>query len=441
MTRTLLSWAAAVLASLFVGDLAQAQFISTFATPLPHGPGTVPMTLPAAPMAAPVLMPIGALTAAPVGVYQFPGPVASRPDVGGWGDEHAEGAPTGGRVWAFADHLYGASKGAWLPPLVTAARPAVPLGMAGALHSPGTVVLFGGERVNNDFRSGMRAGGGYWFGADRRRGVDGSVFFLGESGERYAAASGPGGPTVARPLVAGFNGQNFGLPVAGPFPGGVTASADTFIIGTDVNYRRAVGMPDAGCGGGPGRFDLLVGYRYVHLGDTVDVWQASAPGPLAAVLPGVGGALVHDSFHTRNHFHGPQVGAVLARDLARCGLSLELLAKVAFGVTVSEADVVGTARAPGLAAVPLGVLVGPSNAGAYEDTHFAVVPEVGAKLGCQVWKQLRVTTGYSFLYWSAVRRAPSLIDLTVLAPGRPAVRDRIDDLWVQGWTIGAEWWY
>lgn len=389
MIRTLLTLTSIVV----VSGVASAQFNRTFATPLPHGPGTVALPFPLAPLAAPVLMPVCAPTAAPVALYDYSVPGAHPADMA---VPCADSCP---RLWVGAEFLYGATKGVWVPPLLTRA----PAGGTGALFTPGTVVAFGNERMGNDFRPGMRATAGYWFDPALRRGFDASLFFLGEYSEGLRATTGTS--VLVRPLVNGLTGANIGQPI-----GAATASADTFVIGADVNYRRGLA-----CG-----LDLLVGYRYAHLGDTVDVWTTGTPA-----------GLTHDSFHSRNHFYGPQVGVASVRDLAACGLTLEFLAKIALGVTASEADVVGTSP----------VLAGPPIAGAYTATHFAAVPEVGTRLVYRLGERFRASTGYSLVYWSAVQRAAEQIDLTVLAPGRPGYRDRTTDLWMQGWTVGVEWRY
>lgn len=436
--------AAGLFAALAGAAPAAAQFQSVFATPLPPGPGTVPF-VPNSTLAAPVLLPVGAPTAAPVAIYTYgqPQPAAAAPitpaapvvgpDCGPAVPGCEAPARCGGRFWASADFFYGASQGVWLPPLVTLAPPGTPSPGAGALYSPNGIILFGGQRELTSTRPGFRVGGGYWFDDARTRGIDASLIYLGRLSEEFIGSSGPGGVVLARPIV-GTGGVNAGVPVAGPFPGGVTASAGTSFIGGDVNYRRSL------CGGDCCRWDLLVGYRYLHLGDTVDVWQTNST---LVPTPGLGSAdvLVHDSIHTRNDFHGGQVGLASVCRLGG-GFTLDLWAKVALGVTVAHADASGTTQVPALlpgTTVPTGLLVTPTNARADSDTDFAVAPEAGLKLGYDVTNWLRVNAGYEFLYWSKVRRAADQIDLTVdPATGRPAFRDRTTDLWVQGWTLGVQ---
>ena len=146
----------------------------------------------------------------------------------------------------------------------------------------------------------------------------------------------------------------------------------------------------------------------------------------------------HDSVRTRNHFHGPQVGLVTGCKLAS-GLTLELTTKLAMGVTVSEANAVGTTQVAAAPVLGSGLLVMPSNTVADSTSYFAVVPEAGLRVGYCLTDCLKVSTGYTFLYWSQVRRASEQIDLTIdPAAGRPAFRDDTSDVWLQGWTVGVE---
>jgi hypothetical protein len=409
---------------------AAAQFDSVFATPLPPGPGTVPY-IPNGKLAAPVLLPVGAPTAAPVAIYHY-GPTPATPAGGVDCGQITPCAATkhGGRWWASAEFLYGATQGVWLPPLVTAGPPTAPPGEAGALYNPNGVILFGGRRELTSTRPGFLLRGGYWFDDAQTHGLDAGLIYLGGLSRRFVGLSGPGGVVLARPIV-GSGGDNVGVPAAGPFPGGITASADTWFIGGDVNYRRGLLCGEC-C-----RVDVLAGYRYLHLGDTVDVWTASDL-DLLGLVPGPAGMLVHDTFRTRNHFHGPQVGLITSCRLPS-GLTLELTTKVAMGVTVAEANTLGTTLLPGGGVVPTGLLVMPTNTVADRTNYFAVVPEAGLRVGYCLTECLKATAGYTFLYWSRVRRAAEQIDLTVdPAVGRPAFRNDRSDFWVQGWTLGLE---
>ena len=121
----------------------------TFATPLPPGPGTVGLPIPGGPLAAPVLMPLGAPTAAPVAIYNYgTGQVTPFAQSGG-------SAPPSTRFYVGAEFLFGAVQGDHLPPLITISPPGTPIGQAGALFSGTTFTFFGDQRVNNTARPGL----------------------------------------------------------------------------------------------------------------------------------------------------------------------------------------------------------------------------------------------------------------------------------------------
>ena len=96
-----------------------------------------------------------------------------------------------------------------------------------------------------------------------------------------------------------------------------------------------------------------------------------------------------------------------------------------------------------------GLLTQPSNIGHYELNKFAVVPEVGVRLGVQVTDHLRLYAGYNFTYWSNVVRPADVIDLRVngsqLPPRQnvvgelfPKFEPRYSDFWAHGLVLGAQ---
>ena len=58
--------------------------------------------------------------------------------------------------------------------------------------------------------------------------------------------------------------------------------------------------------------------------------------------------------------------------------------------------------------------------------------ELGVKLGWHPWEHVRLTLGYNYLYWSAVRRAQDQFNLT------PALQNQTTAFWAQGFTWGME---
>ncbi|MCH8839334.1 MAG: BBP7 family outer membrane beta-barrel protein [Planctomycetes bacterium] len=94
----------------------------------------------------------------------------------------------------------------------------------------------------------------------------------------------------------------------------------------------------------------------------------------------------------------------------------------------------------------------PTNAGDYSRNKFSVIPEIGATVGFQLTPRLRLTGGYTLVYWGNVVRPGDQIDLHVnptylasplpnplLPPFSPAFAFNETDFWAQGVNIGGEY--
>lgn len=317
--------------------------------------------------------------------------------------------------WLSSDFFIAAASRTVLPALAVTG----PVGMNPALGQPGTVTLFGGDQLSG-VRPGLRADAGVWFGD--RLGVDGSFLFVATERVTYNAAAEPGGPVLARPIrtVAGESAVRIGQ----FSPDTLTATAATWTIGGDVNLRWNLRRSEfVTC-------DLFAGYRYLYLWDQVRVSNTLTD---AGVPPAR--TTITDEFCTTNQFHGAQVGlATSARLFDRLTFSTRL--GVALGATVTDARLSGSSTLGGVTTAS-GLLVTGTNAGRYANTEFAVLPTADAKFGYDLTDWLRLSVGYSFLYWSRVERAGDQIDRT-LSLTRPVYPSRGTDYWLQGVTLGAE---
>ena len=101
--------------------------------------------------------------------------------------------------WVRMDALLWWTKGAAIPPLLTTSPDATPYSQAGVLGQPGTSILFGNQQVNGGFRPGGRISFGTWLDCADDVGVEMSYLALGQSVQRYDAAS-TGSPILARPF-------------------------------------------------------------------------------------------------------------------------------------------------------------------------------------------------------------------------------------------------
>ncbi|MBX7103945.1 MAG: BBP7 family outer membrane beta-barrel protein [Gemmataceae bacterium] len=394
----------------------------------------------------------------------------------------ASAAPADHRAWVRGEFLAWGVKGANFPVLLTTStrtfpignNPAAPVinparvGNIGSLADPQAVVLLDGNDLNEQFRPGMRFGGGWWFDPCGVQGVDGSIFITPRRTGSYSANTGQYG-NLYRPYFA----VNRGLPETGGVPGesrevvGVAsagingqfnAELSSFFWGADLNYRRNLW---AGC---TTRVDGFAGFRYLHLDErfqatesiqfTRDTTFTDAAGTVVRVVPAGLNISILDRFNTKNNFYGGQVGADV--EWRRDRWSLGLRPSIALGCTQQNLNVTGayqeSMNGKVTAGFPGGLYALNSNIGSRSETNFTYVPEVQLKLGYFVTNNLRVTAGYDFLYWSSVIRpgdqidrnldvvrVPPLTGGTPVVPASPAPLFNTTDFWAQGVSLGMEY--
>jgi hypothetical protein len=340
-------------------------------------------------------------------------------------------------------------KGADLPPLVTTSPPNTPASQAGVLGAPGTSVLFGDTRVNDDVRSGGRFALGWWVNDCHTLGVEGDFFMLSSQGTGFVASS-TGDPILARPFFDANTGKASSELIAfpGQLSGGVAAnSASTGILGADALLRANL------CHSCNYQLDIVGGYRYLHLSDHLVVDESLlVTNPSNPNLVPQGTTIqLNDRFDTSNDFHGFAFGF---RGALQSGpWVLQGRAQLAVGDNIEVVNISGatTVTVPSFAPVtrPGGLLALPSNIGRFSREQGEVIPEFGARLGYQVTPNLQIFTGYTLLYWSSVVRAGNEVDQVVnpnLLPGagaatgpqRPMPLLNGSAFWAQGIELGLE---
>jgi hypothetical protein len=348
-------------------------------------------------------------------------------------------------IWGSGEYLFWWIKNSSVPPLVTTSPVGTDRAMAGVLGTDSTSVLFGGP-INNEERSGGRFTLGFWFDGDQTCGLEGSYFFLGQRTIKFADSS-SGMPILARPFFDVVGNQEASQLIAFPgvVSGGIAIQSSSRLQGADLNFRTNWWR---GC---CWRFDTLIGFRYLALNESLNIAEN-------LVTPAGDGIFVNDHFGTQNNFFGGQLGAEL--ELRQARWSLNLLTKVALGTTRENLNVSGyTAFTPAGAFLPTvetgGLLAQPTNSGHFSRDHFAVVPELGVKLGYQATDHIRLTVAYTFLYDSAVLRPGSQIDpginitqlsrngipAPLVGPARPTLIFKDTDFWAQGVSFGLEFRY
>lgn len=358
--------------------------------------------------------------------------------------------------WVRGEYLLWFYDGMRTPPLVTTSPAGTARASAGVLGEPGTTILFGNERINDEWVSGFRIRGGGWLGEAKRFGIEGEYFWLAEANTNYSATS-TGNPILARPFFDMLNGQETAELVAFPnvVQGTVSVDASTQLQSAGLWARINAccadwSQPINQCGARSAdgyRLDWVLGYRYMRLNEDLVIRENLTS--LDTANPG--SFVIRDTFDTENSFHGGEVGTVY--ELRRGRWMLELLGKLALGNNRQTVRISGetTVNENGFITTdPGGILAQRTNSGTFTRDDFAVIPQLGATVGFQVTPRLRATAGYTFVYFSNVVRPGDQIDLDVnpnlfppevnpfVGPERPRFMFRETDFWAQGFNVGAD---
>ncbi len=301
---------------------------------------------------------------------------------------------------------------------------ATPLATTGAaldthpagLGQPGTATLFQ-DQVNFGAFSGISAAAGFYLDDGRTWALDwaGQYYFPNHRG--FAAASDPAGnPIIARPIFDVVNGfeRAFIDAFPGTAAGGIDIQMRSAFMSTEANLNRTFRPADNV------RVDALLGFRYLRLGDNLRVNDVltSLKGNNIKFLGNFvnAGDVISDfdSFQTANHFYGTQLGSRLQWEWGR--FSVGAVGKLGLGATEQHAVINGgtaLTNAAGVQTAPGGILALSSNMGSYSHTVFGFVPEIGLDLGVRLTPNMRLTVGYSLLYWNQVARVGDVVSRAV----------------------------
>lgn len=409
----------------------------------PASPGQIALTQYAEPIAT---SQVSALAA----------PVADRLVPESWGPR--------GWIWASAEFLHWWPQGMYIPPLVTTSPLGTAREVAGVLGETGTQILYGQEDLFTTSRNGLRFRGGVWLDSNNRYAVQGEYFAFETGNASFAAASdATGNPILARPF---FNvnprdpftevfdppARNDAQLISYPnvLQGSITVTASSRLQSAGLAFRELLAL-DTFCGEhgtGFSRVDVLLGYRHMRLEEDINIVNSLAS--VSSQIPA--SLLITDLFDTRNQFHGVDVGMGWQAGWGKW--SVDLLVKTALGNVQQEALVQGGTVISLPGTTPLaydgGFLALPSNMGSYSQDRFGVIPELGVTFGFTVLPRIRLTAGYSFIYWGTVLRPGHLIDLDInpdqLPPpiipmagaARPEFAFHETEYWVHGVNVGLE---
>jgi hypothetical protein len=323
--------------------------------------------------------------------------------------------------------------------------------VAGQLDQATTTILFGNEDLVDLVRPGGRIHMGYWFDDRQCHGVQFDYLRLATRSDTFQLTS-AGDPILARPFFnvePGFEGQDAEL-VAFPglLEGRIDVDAESTVESVGVLYRRMM------CRWRGHQTDFVVGWRYSRLDDELTISDTkTAIGAGGAIALGTTVEEI-DRFTAQNDFHGIEVG--LINQWNHCDWMLELTAKVALGNMQSDYAIDGSTTVtvpvpggdPAVAVTPAGLLAQSTNIGVYTNDEFAVIPELGVLFGYQVARNVRVTAGYTVIYWSRVTRAGDGIDTQLnlsqldpaglVGPERPTFTQTDSSLWMHGLNLGLD---
>jgi hypothetical protein len=397
-------------------------------------------------------VPLGAdETPAPKPAGPLPGYVPTPSELVGCGPACGFGCADGcgppGRTWIGFEWLYWITSGQTTPDAVTTAPVGTPRATAGALGQPTTSAVFGGNRLNNDFRNGFRVYAGTWLNDEQTLGVEGDFFFLGNSRQGFAAMS-DGSQIVTRPFANALTGAPDVELVSFPnvVAGRTSVDAKNSLLGAGVTGLFNL------CCDPCARLDFLLGYRYLNLVDELTFREQLVSLPGQTTVPAGTQYSIQDRFTTRNNFHGGLLG--LGGEWRFGHFFVGGRAGISFGVNRQTTNIDGRTVITPPGGVPQvfagGLYAQPSNIGHYDRSVFAVLPEVGLKFGVQLTDFARAYVGYNFLYLSNVQRAGDQADQRVnpnLLPPRPAVvagpalpayTPKTTDFWAHGISVGLE---
>ncbi|HEX3313231.1 MAG TPA: BBP7 family outer membrane beta-barrel protein [Gemmataceae bacterium] len=356
----------------------------------------------------------------------------------------------GHRLWVETDYLlWWLRKAPIGVPLVTTGPFTDPT--AGHLDDPLTHILLGPGGFDSSATSGGRIRAGIWI--EPFLGVEfaGMLFAPIRSSQSFGSDA-SGIPILSRPVMIGGAEHSYDIAYPGHWNGSFSAESTTHLDGFEVNF--------VGFGLGPRALSMefLAGFRYAHLGDDLDLNQSihNQIGMLAfnRIVDAGANISVLDQYRTTNQFYGGQIGA--RGEWTDGPFSVALSGKLGLGVDEQTLTVNGSTHlreANGATSdYAGGILANAANIGRYQANRFAMMPELGVTFGYWITPNVRLSLGYSALYWTDVLRAGNQIDRRVnpiyvpldmsYAPGAAVVRQPPpmlrSDFWAEGLLFGAE---
>ncbi len=331
-----------------------------------------------------------------------------------------------------------------VPPLVTTSPAGTPVAQAGVLGQPDTELLYGNQQVGGDLRLGGRMMVGRWFDPARHIGMQAEFFGLRAPDDGVYFES-TGDPILARPFfnldptVGAQDAQIVALDGLATGSLGINTGGRIYSVAPTLRFNASCCIEDCKSR----RWDVVLGYRYFHLGEDFSISETLRPAG-GFFVPGTTYAL-SDAIETRNDFHGGEFGLEHFRQRNRWILELGVRAALGNLRRRFEARGQSDVLVPGVLEsssdggflVPVGLVTETSN-------KFAVLPQLRVGLGFMPRPNLRLHTSYDFLYLNRVSRPGSLMPQAIDGSGLlrgggtttlPAADS--ESVWLQGISFRA----
>ena len=334
--------------------------------------------------------------------------------------------------WADAEGMFLWRKKRFYPPLVTASATAPPI-----LGDPTTRILFGDETIGNSPKAGYRIDAGLWW--DCCWGLGGGFYSSGtEKNQFKAGGNALGEPFIGRPFFNAASGNQEVDLISGPtllpllnnINGSIEIDTVNRNMGGDA-YTRFHLINQCRL-----KWDVLGGFYYNQLVDNLNITTQQTVISLIA-LPEV--IRVNDQFNCTNNFYGALVGSVAEFCYNRW--AIRATCKVGLGSMQKRVQVKGSTTSftgvdlGTISVQEFGFLANLSNIGKHSHHKFEVIPELQVRLEFRVWKQLRLTAGYTCIYWPSVVLSGEQVNLT-LNSAEPSFHHKDKSFWMQGATAG-----
>jgi hypothetical protein len=287
---------------------------------------------------------------------------------------------------------------------------AVPIAAGSAA---GTPELIGTDTITYDEPfSGAEIRARMWQDNTQTGSIEVGGFIFGRRTSTASAFASASQPTVLVP-----NGPAIAL--FPTLPGGMIASASSFLWGADANLLVNTMSP----------VDLIFGARYLDLQEDLDITiQNTVAGS------GINNQNISE-FHARNQFYGGQVGV---RACFRYGLfTFGAEGMLAIGNNHESILVSGTTTT-GLVTTPGATFANAGNSGRFTRDQFALLPVADVRVGVDIGAGAQIFVAYNFLYLNKALRPGNQVS-TQFTNGQSAPIPLNETFfWAHGGTVGLE---